>query len=187
MNKKNNNPEMQRKVIHNRKIDINCYARDDNLFDIEAKIVDVKPFKTISNYDFDREAYSPIHDMTLTVTINKEFMIKNVEAIMLTPAHESCHPASKNYKELIGIQIGPGWIKKVKDRVPINYGCTHLTEMLQQIGTTAFQGIFGLNLDSSIKSDLRKPFSNNFVDSCYGLRKDGYLLKKHNKKLNDNV
>ena len=78
MNKKNNNPEMQRKVIHNRKIDINCYARDDNLFDIEAKIVDVKPFKTISNYDFDREAYSPIHDMTLTVTINKEFMIKNV-------------------------------------------------------------------------------------------------------------
>ena len=76
---------------------------------------------------------------------------------------------------------------KVKEKVPINYGCTHLTEMLQQIGTTAFQGVFGLNLDSSIKSDLRKPFSNNFVDSCYGLRKDGYLLKKHNKKLNDNV
>ncbi|PPR78753.1 MAG: hypothetical protein CFH01_00812 [Alphaproteobacteria bacterium MarineAlpha2_Bin1] len=172
---------IQRKKIHERKLDINCYIREDDLFDIEAKIIDKKPFITITNYDFNREANKPIHEMILTVTINKDFNITDVEALMRTPAHYSCHPASEKYRDLIGIRIGPGWIREVKEKIPMNRGCTHLTEMLQQIGTTAFQGVFGLNLASNNDNESTKSFSSNFTDTCYGLRKDGFLYNKNKK------
>ena len=182
----NKERNIKREKIHERNLDINCYILKDNLFEIEAKIIDKKPFSTISNYDFDRGANEPIHDMTLTITINKDFKIVNAKAIMLTPAHDSCHPASNNYKDLIGIKIEPGWLKKIKEKIPANQGCTHLTEMLQQIGTTAFQGVFGLKLASKLNQESTKSFSGNFIDTCYGLRIDGYLHKKNKKNNNVN-
>ena len=178
MTQKEKIQKIKRKKIHERKLDINCYLREDSLFEIEAKIIDTKPFDTITNYDFIREANKPIHDMVFKVIINKDFEIIDVQASMLTPAHFSCHPASEKYKNLIGIKIGPGWLKKVKEKIPMNYGCTHLTEMLQQIGTTAFQGVFGLNLDSKIDNESRRSFTSSFIDTCFGLRKDGFLSKR---------
>ncbi len=180
MTKKYNVTGVKRKKIHHRKIDLECFSREDGNFDIEAKIIDKKPYETISNYEINREANSPIHDMMLRITVSIDFIILNVEAVMFTPAHESCHPATDKYNDLIGIKIGPGWLKEAKKKIPMNMGCTHLSELLQQIGTTAFQGILGLDLDASIKYKEKKSFSSNFIDTCFGLRKGGVLDKKRN-------
>ena len=43
-------PARARREIHHRSIDMRAYAREDGLFDVEAHLVDTKPF------DFDRFA-----------------------------------------------------------------------------------------------------------------------------------
>ena len=40
-----------------------------------------------------------------------------------------------------GCKIGPGFLKAAAARVGGTHGCTHLRELLQQMGTTAFQTI----------------------------------------------
>ncbi|MDC0074312.1 DUF2889 domain-containing protein [Alphaproteobacteria bacterium] len=174
-----------RELIHTRAIKLNCYKRKDQLFDIEANIHDSKPFDTFSNDDNSRLAGEPIHDMWIRITIDKMFIIHNVEASMPTGAHHSCKPAIVAYDKLIGLKIGPGWLKKAKERINSVESCTHLTELLQQIGTTAFQGMFGLSLRSDIMGAKRKPFASNLVNTCYGLKEGGFLDNKRKAMLSD--
>lgn len=165
----------KRELVHNRSIELKCYARAGNLFDIEAHIRDVKPFPTVTNDKKIRPAEAPIHDMWLRITIDREFTITDIEAAMPTGAHWSCAPATRPYKVLVGLKISPGWLTKAKKLIERTKGCTHITELLQQLGTTAFQGVMGLNLREGFDEKKKKPFASHLVDTCYGLRSGGEI------------
>tara|TARA_R110002072_G_scaffold19040_25_gene70631 strand:- start:23184 stop:23807 length:624 start_codon:yes stop_codon:yes gene_type:complete len=135
-------PPVDREQLHTRKYDFNGYLRRDGLWDIEGRITDVK------SYDFDNDfrgtlkAGDPLHDMWLRVTLDNHFKIHDIEAVTDGSPYELCPNITPNFKRMIGASIGPGWRKVIHERLGGVHGCTHLVEMLQSMGTVAFQTLY---------------------------------------------
>jgi hypothetical protein len=47
------------------------------------------------------------------------------------------------FHNLVGLQIGPGWRRKVQAAIGGRHGCTHITELLGPVATIAYQTLYG--------------------------------------------
>ena len=56
----------------------------------------------------------------------------------------SAPTAAPNFERLAGLKIGRGFLKACNERVGGVHGCTHLRELLGQMGTVAFQTLFSV-------------------------------------------
>jgi hypothetical protein len=133
-----------REHIHTRQVHCQGFRRGDGLWDIEGHITDTK------TYDFgNRERGqvppgSPIHDMSIRLTVDDTLTIKAVEAVTDASPFSICPHVTPNFQRLVGLKIGPGFRKSVRDRLGGTEGCTHLVELLGPVGTTAFQTVMPL-------------------------------------------
>lgn len=142
------------------------YKRDDGLFDIEGHLHDMKDvdFKVASGM---RYAGDSIHSMWLRITIDATLTIVDAEASTdAMPYPGECNRITPDYRKLIGLAIRPGFTNQVRDRLGGIHGCTHITELVGSLATTAFQTIAGLGLQPA----GQKPFQ---LDRCHALRSDG--------------
>ena len=80
-----------RSLLHTREITFHGYAREDGLWDIEGHLKDFKtnPFQTSAKTWQPGEAF---HDMWVRVTLDKEFVIKDIEAVMDGQPHAILDP-----------------------------------------------------------------------------------------------
>ena len=132
----------ERRPLHTRRIEITGFERDDGLFDIEAHLVDTKTY-AFSNEDRGTvEPGTPLHGMWARMTIDADMTIVTFEAATDFSPYTICPQAAPNFASLAGLQIGRGFIKKANERVGGVHGCTHLRELLGQMGTTAFQTMY---------------------------------------------
>jgi hypothetical protein len=99
------------------------------------------------------------------------------EAVMDVPAHPSCLGVLPNYEALVGVRIGPGWLRVARERIGTITGCTHISEMLQEIGTTAMQGMFGRSNRARAQGRKDKRISHSVIDTCFGWRRGGELVR----------
>ena len=132
-------PPAPRTHLHNRAIDCQGYLRDDGMWDIEARIVDTKTYVIENRWRGDLEPGVPIHNMGLRLTLDHNFTVHAVATTMDDQPHQICHHVLDNFQRLIGLRIGPGWNRKVKELLGGIDGCTHLVELLGPIATVAFQ------------------------------------------------
>ncbi len=135
-------PPKDRELLHTRTITMQGYRRSDGLWDIEGHIADHK------NYGFKTRDRGEIlvgealHEMWLRLTTNDDLVIQEVEAVTDHGPHHICPNITPNYQRLVGVKIGPGWRKDIKDRLGGVQGCTHITELLGPIATTAYQTVY---------------------------------------------
>lgn len=165
-----------RREIHARTLDIKAYERDDGLFDVEGRIIDKKPFDSNMRDDF-RAAGAPIHDLWLRLTLNTSFEVVAAEAAMPQPAYPDCVGAAPNFAALEGLVIGPGWNKRVRERVGGVRGCTHLVEMLSQMATVALQALWGHAVANEEES-AAEPTTGQ-LNTCHGYRADGEVIRQY--------
>lgn len=162
-----------RKHIHTRRIELNGYQRADGLWDIEAHLVDTK------GYEFHNRFRGPIpigehlHEMWMRLTLDDEMKIHAVEACTDYSPFPICPEAAANFQRLVGMQIGSGWIDRVKERIGAVEGCTHLLELLRPMATVAFQTIMPLRRKE--EPELRRPA---LINSCHGWREDGEPVRQ---------
>ena len=71
------------------------------------------------------------------------FRMKNAEAITITGPYAICPIANAVFRNLVGLQIGPGWRRKVQSAIGGQHGCTHITELLGPVATVAYQTLYG--------------------------------------------
>ena len=155
-----------RREIHHRIIDMRAYAREDGLYDVEAHLVDRKPF------DFNRlllpdpvPAGQPLHDLWVRLTVDADLVVRAIEAASDVTPYGVCKEAESTLSVLVGEKVARGWSSRVKERLRGAASCTHLMEMLIPLGTTALQGIRGLLAERHTAVD-----SNGIpvkIDSCY--------------------
>lgn len=133
-----------RREIHHRVIDMHGYRRDDGLFDIEARLVDTKPFAMalIARYE-PLPAGMALHDLSIRLTIDDSFLIRNIEALSDATPYDLCKEAEATLSGLVGERIAAGWSSIVKQKLRGAASCTHLMEMLIPLATTAYQAIGG--------------------------------------------
>lgn len=165
----------KRKPIHYRHIQCNGYLREDGLWDIEAHLTDDKgyPFPTLQ-----RGVLQPgelVHELWLRLTLDNQLVIQDVEAAMPITPFSICSQIEDNYKRLIGLQIGRGWMQKAKELVGGVEGCSHLIELLRPMATTAIQTIYPY---LNFSEDGRFPISNNVLNSCHSFSDTNEIIQQ---------
>lgn len=165
--------EIERELLHTRRVRYEGYKRADGLWDIEAHITDVK------NHDFAlrtgvRRAGLPVHDMIVRVTIDRKFNVVDALAVSdAVPYPGGCDAVGPAYKKLIGLNLVKKFRDGVKERLGGVQGCTHITEMLAGLPTAAIQSFAGEMREE--RPPGRKPFQ---LDHCYAMDTSGETVKK---------
>jgi len=157
---------------HTRAIDIQAFAREDGLWDLDAHITDIKSIDTVLASG-PRKGGQPLHDLWLRVTVDHQLTIVDAEASSdAVPYPGHCDTIGPAYKALIGLNLMKGFRQALKDRLAGEKGCTHLTELAQVLPTAAMQAyandVWPVNELSS--NTTHKPFQ---LDKCHALRTDG--------------
>lgn len=166
-----------RKHLHDRKISIAGYQRDDGLWDIEGHLVDTKTYGFDNRWRGRVEPGMPVHEMWVRLTVDSKRMIVACEAATDNSPFAICPAIAPRFAELKGIRIGPGWMKQVRTIVGGRHGCTHIIEMMAQMATVVFQTMGSRShIAEPEKTDLpkRKPL---FIDSCHAWASDGAAVR----------
>jgi hypothetical protein len=165
----------QRQALHHREINVRGYKRDDGCFDIEGHLHDRKDveFKVASGL---RPAGSSVHSMWLRITIDRSMTIIDAEAASdAMPYLGYCSEITPEYKKLIGLAIRPGFSRRVMELFAGTRGCTHITDLIGSVATTAFQTIAGQGLQDPTKV----PFQ---LDKCHALALDAPAVARYYPK-----
>ncbi len=172
-------PPNQREDIHRRVVTCSGHERFDGMWDIDGHLVDTKTYAFENQYRGTVEAGVPVHEMWLRLTIDDDFCIKEVEAVIDHGPFRPCARASANFQRLVGLTIGTGWMRKVRARLGGPAGCTHLVELLGPMATTAFQTIWPLRESrGAAKPKQAAEKKPGLLDSCYALRRDGEVARE---------
>lgn len=164
-------PKFPRQPLHHRLIAAHGFKRDDGLFDIEAELRDTKDVD-INLASGSRRAGEPIHTMHLRITFDATLTIVDAEAVTdAMPYVGMCDTIGPHYKKLIGLSMRPGFTLKVRELFSGTQGCTHLTDLISIVATTAFQTIAG-----QVKQPTdSKPYQ---LDRCHALATNAPAVAK---------
>jgi hypothetical protein len=154
------------------------FARDAGLYDIEAHLIDRKPFPFWREQrDAPVPAGQPVHDFQVRLTVDAKYVVRCIEASSDTTPFELCREAERTLAVLIGERVASGWSSKVKGALRGAASCTHLMEMLIIMGTAAFQGIRGLARREKIVTDEQTVMAK--LDSCYAYARKRAVVKMY--------
>ena len=160
-----------RREVHHRSIDMHAFARDDGLFDVEARLIDRKPFDYVRPSSPKAVlAGEPLHDLWVRLTLDDSFTVRAIEASSDVTPWVLCREAEATLQVLVGERVARGWSSKVKERLRGAAGCTHLMEMLITMGTTALQGVRG-------SDPSRRLTAEGKLDTCYAYGRQRSVVK----------
>ena len=167
----------ERQLKHRRQIDVQVYARGNGLWEVDARLSDVKTRDT-QMIDGPRPAGTPIHEMLLRLVVDERMTI--VEAGSETrwmPYTGTCTEHGDAYARLVGLNLMQNFRQALRERVGGVLGCTHLTELAQVLPTAVVQAFVGEVFDARGSTDgARQPFQ---IDRCHALRADGEVVRQH--------
>jgi hypothetical protein len=176
-------PAVPRNSIHTRRIECHGYLREDGLWDIEGRITDVKSYPFHNEWRGQMEPGTPIHDMTIRLTVDNEFVVRAVETVMDGTPYPICPEVNPNFQRLVGLQIQSGWRRRVRDLLGGTQGCTHMVELLSPLATVVLQTIrpykrylVKQNLATG-ESDptVRRPQQ---IDTCYSWSREREVVRR---------
>jgi len=166
-----------RQPRHRRSIDVQIYARGNGLWEVDARITDVRSRDTRMAARM-LPAGEPIHDMLLRLVVDERFNV--VEAGAQTsamPYPGACDRHGDIYGRLVGLNLMRGFRHAVKERLGGVQGCTHLTELTQVLPTAVVQAFAGEVIDTrGDAADSAQPFQ---IDRCHALRADGPTVQTY--------
>lgn len=173
-------PVSRRALRHTRAIEIQAFARDDGLWDIDARITDVKT-RAANLASGPRPAGQALHDLHLRITVDTDMTIVAAEAASeAVPYPGFCDTIAPAYQALIGLNLMKGFRRDLKQRLGAIAGCTHLTELAQVLPTAVVQAFAGdvWSTRDGVNADVphEKPFQ---LDKCHALRSDGGAVAQY--------
>jgi len=116
-----------------------------------------------------------VHDMWLRFTIDLDFLIHDVHAASDQTPFSICPRAAEAMRDLVGLRIGAGWMKQVRERIGNERSCTHLMDLLGQLAATAYQTLHAALEEREAKRESRdKP---PIIDTCVALSSSGEVVK----------
>lgn len=165
--------------MHRRSVECLGYLRDDGLWEVEARLVDTKPFAQHDHFRGEMKAGEPVHDIGLRLAIDDSMMIREAQTTMRATPYPTCIEVEQILQRLIGERIGRGWGELVRSKIGRLETCTHLSELLGPAVTALFQTmsygktpeVGGAMADRHLTTE--PPF---FINGCHSWRKDGPIV-----------
>lgn len=187
-------PPIGRQHLHTRRVVCQGFFRDDGLWDIEGRITDEKTYDHANEW---RGALRPgdfVHDMSIRLTVDQTFTIVDVDAVTDKSPYRMCGDIAPDFRKLIGLRIGGGFHRAVRERLGGIHGCTHIVELLGPVATTAFQTMSsgkarelnrahlarsGNSSEPATADAPAKPRRRPYViDTCHAWAADGAVVKR---------
>lgn len=175
-----------REHIHTRTVTCQGFRRKDGLWDIEGHITDIKTYGFENHDRGEIPPGEPVHEMWIRVTIGNDLVIQKVEAVTDYAPFGACDAIAPEYENLVGLKLGPGLRKQIRDRVGGVHGCTHLTELMGPVATTAFQTVFPILAREQLQAQKSQPDGDEkspkrrmpLINTCHGWRSDGPAVQR---------
>lgn len=194
-------PPIGRQHLHTRRVVCQGFFRDDGLWDIEGRITDEKSYDHANEWRGTLKPGDFVHDMSIRLTVDEKFTIVDVEAVTDKSPYRMCGDITPDFKKLIGLRIGGGFHRAVRERLGGTHGCTHIVELLGPVATTTFQtvssgkarelerahrakdhtkdhaksGNANRAADETAGKPRRKPY---VIDTCHAWAADGAVVKR---------
>jgi len=130
-----------RQLLHERRVVLRGWRRDDGLWDIEAALTDERTYASRSAEKGSIPAGEPIHGITVRLTVDDALVVRAVAATMAAVPYHTCPLALGPLQALEGAALARGWRRRVEDCLGGTKGCTHIRDLLLQAATAAFQTI----------------------------------------------
>ena len=167
----------ERTLKHRRNIDIQVFSRGNGLWEVDARITDVKT-RDANLAGGLRKAGDPIHEMLLRLVVDEQFNVLEAGAQTLKmPYPDLCDQHGDAYGRLVGLNLLKGFRAAAKEVLGGIKGCTHITEICQVLPTAVLQAFVGEVIDSRENpASGKRPFQ---VDGCHALRSDGEAVRLH--------
>ena len=134
-------PPVGRQHLHTRRVVCQGFFRDDGLWDIEGRITDEKSYEHANEWRGPLKPGDFVHDMSIRLTIDHKFTIVDAEAVTDRSPYSMCGDIAPAFRKLVGLRIGGGFHRAVRERLGGIHGCTHIVELLGPVATTAFQTV----------------------------------------------
>jgi hypothetical protein len=175
----NGGKENARRLMHRRSVECTGFLRDDGLWEVEARLVDTKPFAQHDRFRGEIPPGEPVHDIRLRLAVDEQLTIREAETTMQATPFPTCIEVEGILQRLVGEQIGKGWRELVRRKIGRLETCTHLSELLGPAVTTLFQTMsYGKSPDGGDSMDShRKPKEPPFfINGCHSWRTDGPIV-----------
>lgn len=166
---------VERELLHRRVIEVVGYRRLDQLWDIEAHLVDTMANTYANPWRGEIAPGEPVHDMWLRLTVDTSFKIHALEVASDKNPYPACSEATSGFARLVGLTIEPGWRRRLNEHIGGAAGCVHLAELLGPIGSVMFQTILRFVYDKGTFDNRPRP---GLIDSCYAYRRDGEVVRR---------
>lgn len=151
--------------------------RDDGLIDIEGLLIDTKP-DPLKLVNREVVAGFPIHQMRIRLTIDHSMLIIYANVFSEHTPYPTCSEVEANYRQMIGMRIGPGFPREVKRLFRGTLGCSHMTELIGPLASTAFQ-VMWANKDFRNSDLSTNEKGNSPLGGCHALKLDGYIVRTY--------
>jgi hypothetical protein len=171
-----NSGSVSREELHHRKVDLRFFRRSDALYEVEGRLVDTKthPFRRLLAEHDDPPGH-PLHDITVRLVLDSGLQVQAAEADMPSTPFKICPGAARALQSLVGLQIGAGWNKRVRELLGGVASCTHIVELLGPMATTALQGIAPQRIAGTKGTG---PYRRFQVDSCYSFASEREVVAR---------
>ena len=168
---------LNRTLQHRRSIAIEVFARGDGLWEVDARLTDLRTRESMLPSGA-RPAGQPIHDMLLRLVVDERFNIVEAGAeTRAMPYPGLCDDYGDAYARLVGLNLMRRFRQGVRQRLGGVLGCTHITELTQDLPTAVVQAFAGTVIDTRGEADAaEQPFQ---IDRCHALRADGEAVRIH--------
>jgi len=169
----------RRRLMHRRSVECVGYLRNDGLWEVEARLVDTKPFAQRDQYRGELKAGDPVHDIALRLAVDDRMTIIEAETTMRATPYPTCIEVEPILQRLVGERIGKGWRELVRQKIGRLETCTHLSELLSPAVTALFQTMsYGKTPEGGSSMDHQRaarerPF---FIGGCHSWRTDGPIV-----------
>ena len=170
-----------RKLMHTRRIECWGYERADGLFDIEGRLHDSKSYGFDNAWRGRVEADEPVHDMRVRLTVDLDFIIRDVEACSDATPYSMCGAIAPDYKKLVGLPLMRDFKRQMRKLVGHAHGCTHLSEIVGRLATVAFQTIGSIKsrrdrAAGKLPDPTKRPA---ILETCHAYATDSPVVQKY--------
>jgi hypothetical protein len=180
--------EIERELVHTRQITCRAFRLKNGWLEIEATLIDEKGQEVAFRSRPPVQPGTRMHSMSLLLTVDADFLIRDVRAATLTAPWTMCGGTDDAYRKLVGLRIGPGFTQQMKKLVGGIEGCTHVTELLAQAANTYMQASWPDRIarQMAVADDPRQwpdQSAVGFVNHCHAWRQDGATLAQEYPEL----
>ena len=161
--------------IHTRSIQCAGYKRTDGLWDIDGYMTDTKSY-TFENLDRGNiPSGEPIHHMVMRITVDDDMVVHSAEAATEFAPYHICGNITNTFESLKGLQIGPGWRRRVTQLMGGTSGCTHLRDLLLgPLAVTAYQTIIPMRRKTGASNGEPTGRSPAIIGTCHAYAANGH-------------